>query len=150
MVDIQLHTGDILTGLYSCTNTHSSTLRWAQQTAQEEYTRQLEGLTREDAGLRFSAAHATNAQLVAFDLEDVGEKMKEAAPGVWKLFDDLLSANSKTNTMHKRNRVRRREAASEIRGAGGPARERDGENDGDEGPGDVVIWTTAIVEARGM
>lgn len=57
------------------------------------YAQEILALSNIHAGLQFRASKASAAQVATFNLNDIGTKMCQRAPGLWNLLDILLSAD---------------------------------------------------------
>lgn len=64
-----------------------------QRTMQRVYADEILALSDKNTGFHFRASKANAAQLAGFSLQDMGLKMQELAPKLWKLLNILLSAD---------------------------------------------------------
>lgn len=69
----------------------------AQSLANENYAREIVSLSSIGTGLHFRASNANTVQVAAFNLNDIGAKMRQHAPGLWDLLGILLSADPKVH-----------------------------------------------------
>ena len=57
------------------------------------YTAEIWLLTRADSGLHYIAKEMTESKLREFNIDNIIEQISTSAPLVWKLLDELLSAD---------------------------------------------------------
>ncbi|KLO16404.1 hypothetical protein SCHPADRAFT_805973, partial [Schizopora paradoxa] len=68
-------------------------LEWAANVCARECQEEVRRLTQAGHGLHFNAKNAKITPLENFQLDDLGKKMQEVTPTVWKLLLSLLQSD---------------------------------------------------------
>ncbi|KAF7981236.1 hypothetical protein HWV62_34597 [Athelia sp. TMB] len=83
--------GHLLQGLNTYAGREMSVA--AHELVNKTYTREILALSNVQAGLQFRASSASAEQVAAFNIADMETKIRQRAPGLWSLMDNLLSAD---------------------------------------------------------
>lgn len=92
---LQEHSGSLLRCLHIYAGREMSVA--AQSLINETYAHEITALSNMQTGLHFRASKASAVQVAAFNLDDIEAKMCQHAPGLWDMFDVLLSADPKVH-----------------------------------------------------
>ncbi|KAG5647710.1 hypothetical protein DXG03_008433 [Asterophora parasitica] len=90
---------EILGSLHQHPRTRNVTIAWAEQQSRNVYASEILQLTDKKVNLHFNATNTIEERMQDIEINDLTEKMIQLAPGLWSLFDVLLSADSKLNYM---------------------------------------------------